>query len=101
MESLTILMSHAPKLVARTSYFDSPNATAVYGDLPPGIVSNLVNPVSRAYQVYIVNAICIFLCTLLLAARLWSKLRVPNGLGWDDCQRLLFHPHDALLLANV
>ncbi|KAI9811262.1 MAG: hypothetical protein M1832_000941 [Thelocarpon impressellum] len=83
MERVGVLVGEV-SAIARRGYFASPNETAVYGDLPAGVRSNFVNPVSKADQLIVVNAICIPICLALVLARLYSKIRVTHNLGWDD-----------------
>ena len=70
--------------LAPRGYFDSPNATAWYGPLPPGVTPNFVDPVSRRGEMVAVNAVCIILCGILVGARLYSKTAITHSLGWDD-----------------
>ena len=93
MHNLPLLVDAPQPQLVRRMWFASPNASSWYGDLPPGVTSNFVNPVSDAYQLIIINVICILLCVLLIGARLYSKTRVTHNLGWDDCKpsRLLAH----------
>lgn len=73
--------------LTRRAYFDSDNATAVYGDLPPGVFPNFVNPVSRAKEIVLANVLCIVLCLVLVSARLYSKYVITKTQGWDDGKR--------------
>lgn len=53
---------------------------------PPGFTSNFVNPPSKASWGIVTQALCLTLATLLVAMRLYTKLKVLRNPGWDDCE---------------
>ena len=62
-----------------------------YGELPlspppKGVIPNLVDPVSRDYQVYIISGVFTGLMLLFLAMRLYAKLGIQKTRTWDDCK---------------
>ena len=64
-----------------SQYANLPAATP-----PPGVVSNLDNPPSRALQLFIGMGTCIAATTVLLALRMYAKLVVTKKPGWEDCE---------------
>ena len=56
------------------------------GTPPPGVVSDLDNPPSRALDLYIGMGICIAVTTVLSVLRMYAKFIVTHSPGWDDCE---------------
>ncbi|KAL8650373.1 MAG: hypothetical protein Q9210_003863 [Variospora velana] len=52
---------------------------------PPGVVQNLENPESRAYQVHVIPAVLLALTICFLLIRLYAKLHIQRSRTWDDC----------------
>lgn len=52
---------------------------------PPGVIPNLINPASRAYQLYTVSAVFLALMIVFVAIRLYAKLVLQKTRTWDDC----------------
>lgn len=63
-------------------------ATAAAGP-PPGLVSNFVDPPSKAPIIYAVMSICLGLVTLLVAIRIYTRVRITKSLWWDDTASVL------------
>ena len=53
---------------------------------PPGLTSNYVDPPSKAIWGTVTTAVCLTVATLLVAMRLYTKVKVLKNLGWDDCK---------------
>ncbi|KAI9798474.1 MAG: hypothetical protein M1833_004740 [Piccolia ochrophora] len=51
---------------------------------PPGVTANFVNPESNAWQDYPPAAVALFLSTLFLAIRLYTKARILHMWGLED-----------------
>lgn len=52
---------------------------------PPGIIPNLINPTSRAYQLYAVCSVFLALMVFSVAVRLYAKWVLLKMRTWDDC----------------
>lgn len=55
---------------------------------PLGVIPNLDNPASRAYQIYIAAGICLPLITVFASLRLYAKVFILKKWTWDDGQWL-------------
>ncbi|KAF2265547.1 hypothetical protein CC78DRAFT_579039 [Lojkania enalia] len=66
-------------------------ATSSLPAMPPpaGLTPNFENPPSQAYIVYIVMSLCLALVTLLVAVRIYTRIRIAKPLWWDDLASLL------------
>lgn len=53
---------------------------------PEGQVSNLVDPVSRAYQLEIVIGLMTALVTISIFLRIYCRLKIAPVFGADDCR---------------
>lgn len=53
---------------------------------PEGQVSNLVDPVSRAYQLEIVIGVMTALVTISMLLRIYCRLKIAPASGADDCK---------------
>ncbi|KAF1996574.1 hypothetical protein P154DRAFT_498471 [Amniculicola lignicola CBS 123094] len=51
---------------------------------PPGVVPNLVNPVSRAHATIIFNAVFTAFMLVFVVMRMYTKAFVVKQFGWDD-----------------
>ncbi|EDN95676.1 predicted protein [Sclerotinia sclerotiorum 1980 UF-70] len=51
---------------------------------PPGVISNFVNPPSRATLVISICSIALGLMWLIFLLRIYSKTFISHSLGWDD-----------------
>jgi hypothetical protein len=59
------------------------------GQITPAIIAtwpipNYVNPVTRGPELYIINSICLFIATLAVVLRLYSRIWIRNWFGLDD-----------------
>lgn len=54
---------------------------------PKGVIPNLIDPESRAYESIVTTAVCVSLMMPFFVLRLYSRLFVTRSLGWDDCKR--------------
>lgn len=55
---------------------------------PTGVTSNFVDPISRGKDLIVTSALCITLMVVCIAIRFYTKLRIKNAWGWDDCESL-------------
>ena len=62
--------------------------TTPAGMPPKGVIPNLINPHSDAYQYYAVAGICTGLMTFLVLMRLYVRFLVTRTQWWDDCEFL-------------
>jgi hypothetical protein len=53
---------------------------------PPGVVSNLIDPVSTGYQQTTCNILCLIFVTLFVGLRIYTRIRLVKCVGWDDCK---------------
>lgn len=53
---------------------------------PPGYTSNFLNPPSKASWDVVTQVVCLTLATLLVAMRMYTKLKVLKNPGSDDCE---------------
>lgn len=53
---------------------------------PPGVLPNLKDPESRAYESIVTTAVCVSLMMPFFMLRLYSRIFVTRSLGWDDCK---------------
>jgi hypothetical protein len=53
---------------------------------PPGMTSNLINPVSTGYQQTTCNILCLVFVTLFVTARIYTRIRLVKCVSWDDCK---------------
>ncbi|KAI4837646.1 hypothetical protein E4T44_08236 [Aureobasidium sp. EXF-8845] len=51
---------------------------------PPGMTSNLINPVSTGYQQTTCNILCLVFVTLFVTARIYTRIRLVKCVSWDD-----------------
>ena len=59
---------------------------------PPGYASNLVDPPSKAYQMTICNIVCACIVLFFVSLRLYTRTRIVNYMGPDDCSCSLRPP---------
>lgn len=52
---------------------------------PPGVVYNLINPASRAYQIHVVSSVFLALMVVFVAIRIYAKWVLQKTRTWDDC----------------
>ncbi len=52
--------------------------------IPPGVVPNYVNPVSRGYQATDAALVPLVFAAVCVALRVLTKLRITHTPGWDD-----------------
>jgi len=50
----------------------------------PGVVSNFINPESRAYVVIVVNGVFTAFLLIFVFLRLYAKAFVSKSIGWED-----------------
>lgn len=53
---------------------------------PPGHVSNFVNPENQLISSAVAQMVCFGVATVVVAMRLYTKLRITKDMGWDDCK---------------
>jgi hypothetical protein len=58
------------------------------GQPPAGQVSNLENPTTRGYMITTCNIICLVIVCIVVAMRMWTRIRIVKSLWWDDCEFL-------------
>lgn len=51
---------------------------------PPGRITNLINPESRASGIYVAASICLPLIVLFAAMRFYAKVAILKKWTWDD-----------------
>jgi type IV secretory pathway protease TraF len=56
------------------------------GTPPPGITANFSDPYSLGYYNVITSAICVSVSTIVLWAKLYTKVFVSRNQGWEDCK---------------
>lgn len=63
---------------------------AIVGTLPPppGVTPNFVNPEYIGHQVVVVNGIFLFLATVVVVLRMYSRLYLISSAGIEDCTLL-------------
>ena len=54
--------------------------------VPPGVVPNYVNPISRGYQATDAALVSLLFAAVFVALRIFTKACVTHALGWDDGQ---------------
>ncbi|KAI4721908.1 hypothetical protein E4T48_01880 [Aureobasidium sp. EXF-10727] len=54
------------------------------GRPPPGQVSHIHNPTSRAYMVTTCDIICLVIVCTVVAMRMFTRIRLVKSLWWDD-----------------
>lgn len=52
--------------------------------IPPGVVPNYVNPVSRGYEATDAALTSLVFAALCVALRICTKFRITRAPGWDD-----------------
>lgn len=62
---------------------------------PPGVVSNFINPVSRAAEIQIPAYVFLPLIVGFVALRLYTRVKITGKLGADDCK--LISPQSAVV----
>ena len=55
---------------------------------PPGEVSNFNTTVSLHLYDDLTQSVCLTIATVLIFIRIWTKWRILNVCGWDDCEFL-------------
>ena len=60
-------------------------ATIPLAPPPPGVTPNFVDPPNRAWWIYVTTALCLFVTTLVVALRFYSKIFVVKQMAKDDC----------------
>lgn len=53
---------------------------------PPGVVPNFVNPHNMYTQIVVSDGVCFGVATVVVALRLFTKVRITHDMGWDDCE---------------
>lgn len=56
---------------------------------PEGQVSNLENPITRGHMITTCDIICMVIVCSVVAARMWTRMRIVKSLWWDDCEFIL------------
>ena len=65
-------------------WWETGNLSAI--EPPPGVTSNFVNPASKASWDIVTQAVCLTVATLLVAMRIYTKVKVLRSPGWEDCE---------------
>lgn len=63
---------------------------------PPGQIPSLVNPASRASQIYVAACTCLPLIVMFAAMRLYARIVILKKWTWDD-GRIRIKPYLTLL----
>ena len=63
------------------------------GTPPPGQVSNLIDPSSRAYVLLITSSVFLSLGLVAFFIRLYAKFLIRRGAWWDDCKSQFRNVH--------
>lgn len=53
---------------------------------PAGVVPNLANPENQNVTIYAVLTISLFVTTLAVMTRIYTKAYVIRKIGWEDCK---------------
>lgn len=56
---------------------------------PPGVVPNLVDPESRAHEIYVATSVCLPLIVLFATMRVYARVAIQKKWTWDDCKILI------------
>lgn len=59
---------------------------------PPGVKPNFVNPPNLEKEFYIDLILCLTISVLVVAMRMWTKVRVMRKVMIEDCKRKLTTP---------
>lgn len=51
---------------------------------PSGLTSNFIDPPSKAWLDIVTQSVCLTVATLLVAVRMYTKVKVLKKSGWDD-----------------
>ena len=54
---------------------------------PPGVKPNFVNPPNLEKEFYIDLILCLTISVLVVAMRMWTKVRVMRKVMIEDCKR--------------
>lgn len=69
---------------------------------PPGVTPNLENPLSRAHNVIIVNAVFLTFATFFVMLRVYTRAFISRAWGSDDCTLVFEGPFcSGLLLIHL
>ena len=53
---------------------------------PSGLISNFINPPSRVVWDTVTQVVCLTVASLLVAMRMYTKIKALRHPGWDDCK---------------
>lgn len=53
---------------------------------PPGVVADLVHPVSQSYKLIIFTSIMSAFVAFFTAGRIYTRLKITRSFGADDCK---------------
>ena len=56
---------------------------------PPGIVPNLVDPETRAYEIYVAASVCLPLIAIFATMRIYARVIILKRWTWDDCENIV------------
>ena len=56
---------------------------------PPGVGPNLVNPQSRAYEIYVAASVCLPLIAIFATMRIYARVGILKRWTWDDCKKIV------------
>ncbi len=72
------------------SHISAPtNPSAILATPPPSVIPNMVNPESRAWQVYVTAAICGILVLLFNIIQIYTRFFIMKRIWFDDCKLLI------------
>ena len=52
--------------------------------IAPGVTPNFINPYNRGTGLVVTSILFCSLALLVITARVCTRLKIVNGLGWDD-----------------
>lgn len=52
---------------------------------PEGVTPNFVDPETYVYLPLVFSFVCLALATIMLAARLFTRLVIMKKMAWEDC----------------
>ena len=53
---------------------------------PPGVIPNLENPQSRAFELFVTASVCLPLIIFFASLRLYAKVAILKKWTWDDSE---------------
>jgi hypothetical protein len=56
------------------------------GQPPPGVKSNFIDPPSQVLNCIVVDSVFLPLMLLAVSVRIFVRVKITKGWGWDDCK---------------